>query len=325
MFKKGMIITAIAIVIVLIAGVMSTEIIKAGYSGVVYSASGGIEQDTLKQGWHLVAPWKKVTQYPVSNEILLFSAEDLEGDPGDNSIAIGSKEGKYLKVNVQLAVRADDARLPDTFTRFKGRSFTSMKNDIFKQVVKSELSKVSVEYPMFDIYSSKRGEISEKAKTKITEKLQAIGFITDGFEITGVVLDSETQKAIDALQKATMEQKQVEAVAKAEQAKAEAEVAVAKAQAEKAKAQAEVTVATAEGEAKARIAKAQGEATSNQLISNSLSPTLIQLKMKEMDLEAQKAFAEAWKNGGSVPSTFMGDTGNSAMPYLPIQIPQITK
>jgi len=316
--------------------VSAVETVKPGYAGVVYSANGGIKQDTLKQGWHIIPPFNQVTQYPVSDEILLFSAEDTEGDPGDNSIAIGSKEGKYLKVNVQLVVKSDETRLPETFTRFKGKKFESLKNDIFKQTVKSELTKVSVAYPMFDIYSAKRGEVSEKAKEAITAKLAEIGFLVSQFEITGVVLDSDTQKAVDALQQATMEQKQVEATAKAAQAKAQAEIAVAQAEAEKAKAQAQIKVAEAQGEADAAVAKAkgaaaskvaeaEGEAKANKLLSDSLTPSLMELKKLQIKASVDKSWTEAAGKGGQVvPSTIVG-SGSGTMPFMPIQIPTPNK
>lgn len=318
---------SVAVVVggVIYAG-MALERVQPGYVGVVYSANGGIKDTSLQQGWNFVSPLDKVRQYPVSEEILLYSAEDTEGDPGDNSISIGSKEGKYLKVNVQMNIKTDESRIAETYTRFKGRPFEGFKNDIFKQVIKSELTKISVQYPMFDIYSSKRGEVSEKAKELISTKLRDMGFIVSAFEITGVVLDAETQKAVDALQKATMDQKQVEATAKAQQAKAEAEIAVAKAEAEKAKAQAEIAIAEAKGKAEARIAQASGEAKANQLLSASLTPQLVELKKIDANVNIQKSWADAWKEGGNVPTTVMGSNGQvPLMPYQMMNLAPVTK
>lgn len=320
------IIAAVVLVFASLFTLLSFEKVKPGYVGVVYSATSGIKDETFKQGWHFVPPFSEVTQYPVSEEILLYSAEDMEGDPGDNSVAIGSKEGKYLKVNVQMNVKTDESRITETYTRFKGKRFEGFKNDVFKSAIKSELTKVSVQYPMFDIYSAKRGEVSEKAKVLIADKLNSMGFIVTAFEITGVVLDAETQKAVDALQKATMEQKQVEAVAKAAQAKAEAEIAVAKAETEKAKAQAEIKVAEARGLADAKVAQATGDAKANAMLSASLTPQLVELKKLDANVTIQKAWADAWKSGGNVPTTVMGSNGNiPLMPYQMMNIPAVTK
>ena len=40
--------------------ILCTEKIPAGYVGVVYNMSGGIEGETLSQGFKIVAPTKKV-------------------------------------------------------------------------------------------------------------------------------------------------------------------------------------------------------------------------------------------------------------------------
>ena len=323
--KKGFIAVLVILAVAIVGLFLGLERVQAGYEGVVYNASGCIEAKTLKQGWHLIAPWKTVTQYPVSRETIMFSAENNEGEKGDTSIAIGSKEGKYLKVNVTTIARCDVAKLPELFTMFKGQSFEVLREGIIKQTIKAELTKVSTEYPMFDIYSGKRGEVSAKAQVAIAKKLEQIGIIVESVEITGVTLDAETQRAVDALQKAKMEQKQVEANAKAQQAKAEAEVAVAKAEAEKAKAQAEVSVAQAEGQAKAKVAQAEGEAKANAVLSNSLTPTLMQLKLAEIQADVQKAYADAWKNGGHMPSTIFNGNGSNNLPIMPFQLPTVTK
>lgn len=52
------------IILLLIAFIifkMSIAIVPAGYAGVKYNMSGGVEGDTLSQGWHLKSPTVKVT------------------------------------------------------------------------------------------------------------------------------------------------------------------------------------------------------------------------------------------------------------------------
>ena len=52
----GSIIFAIVIIVAIILGFACTERIPAGYVGVVYNMNGGIEGETLSQGFHLVSP-----------------------------------------------------------------------------------------------------------------------------------------------------------------------------------------------------------------------------------------------------------------------------
>ena len=64
----GGITTGVILFLALLFGVMCTEKIPAGYVGIQYNMNGGIEEDTLGQGWHLISPTKKVTEYSVSIE-----------------------------------------------------------------------------------------------------------------------------------------------------------------------------------------------------------------------------------------------------------------
>ena len=66
MRKKGFI-GAIILAIIIFGGLILTltcvERVPAGYVGVVYNMNGGVDGEVLTQGWHIVAPTKKVTTY----------------------------------------------------------------------------------------------------------------------------------------------------------------------------------------------------------------------------------------------------------------------
>lgn len=297
----------------------SVETVQAGYEGVVYKPSGGISANTLKQGWHFISPFDKVAQYPISREIVAYSSKTDEGKAGDTSIRVGSKEGKALQADVSLTVHCDVAKLPELFTAFRGAKFETLAEGIVKQVTKAELNKVTTQYAMFDIYTTKRQEIATMTSERVGKSLEKYGIVVDNLEITDVVLDKETLDAVDKLQKAVMQQKQVMAEAQSAQSKAEAEVKVAQAEALKATAEAQIVVAKAKGQADAVIAKAMGEAKANQLLSASLTPQLVELKKLEINAETIKQSLSKWD--GSVPTTIMSGNGNTQLPYLPIQLP----
>ncbi len=55
----GGIMLGVLLLFSLIAAVVCMEIIPAGYVGVVYSMNGGVQDDLLTQGFHIVSPTKK--------------------------------------------------------------------------------------------------------------------------------------------------------------------------------------------------------------------------------------------------------------------------
>jgi hypothetical protein len=66
--KLGAILLALVLIIGLVCCIVCLEKIPAGYVGVVYNMNGGVDGEVLEQGWHLVAPTKKVTKYSIGIE-----------------------------------------------------------------------------------------------------------------------------------------------------------------------------------------------------------------------------------------------------------------
>ena len=57
------------IIIALIGGtitIKSLERVGQGEVGVVYSMKGGVQDETLKPGWHFISPFDKMSTYPAS-------------------------------------------------------------------------------------------------------------------------------------------------------------------------------------------------------------------------------------------------------------------
>ena len=71
------IISAACAIVCAIFLVLCVERVSVGNVGVVYSA-GGVEDEVLTQGWHLMNPLKSVKQFPVSQQQLVLS-----NNPGD--------------------------------------------------------------------------------------------------------------------------------------------------------------------------------------------------------------------------------------------------
>ena len=61
----GGIILAVILVVAFICTLVCIERIPVGYEGVVYSMNGGVQEETLTQGWRFVSPTKKVKLFTV--------------------------------------------------------------------------------------------------------------------------------------------------------------------------------------------------------------------------------------------------------------------
>ena len=101
--------------------------ISPGYAGVIYNMNGGVEDSVLSQGYHIVAPWKKVIEYPVSTETVYYTKSSDGKSHSDSSINVNTKDGKQVNVSVTYSFHMDVEKLPAIFTKFRGRSTNTLK------------------------------------------------------------------------------------------------------------------------------------------------------------------------------------------------------
>lgn len=276
----GAVFLGIVMVVGIILGFMCMERVPAGYVGVVYNMSGGVDGEVLTQGWHLVSPTKKVTTYSIGIEQSYLTSEDKGDSKSDESFNIPTSDGKTVKVNLEFSYRFDAERVTDTFIQFKGRSGEAVKDTFIKPKIMAWTQEVSATYPVTDIFGDKRTEINAELDTYLKEKFAPYGIIIDTVNFTDISVDDETAAAIQ--KKVTAQQELELANIEAQTAKVQAEkdkqVALIEAEKNKetASIQAEQTKIKAQGEADAKKIAAEAEAEANRKIAESLTPELIE-------------------------------------------------
>ena len=282
MRKKGFI-GAIVLAIIIFGGLIltltCTERIPAGYVGVVYNMNGGVDGEVLTQGWHIVAPTKKVTTYSIGIEQSYLTAEDRGDSPKDESFSIPTSDGKTVRVNLEFSYRFDEDRVAQTFTMFKGKSGESIKDTFIKPKIVAWTQEVSANYPVTDIFGDKRTQINAELDTYLREKFDKYGIIIDTVNFTDISVDAETAAAI---------QKKVTAQQELELANIEAETAKINAEKDKEVAQIAAEKAVIEANAEADVVRiaAEAEAEANRVIAASLTDTLIEkIKYEQWDGE----------------------------------------
>lgn len=278
--KVGAVFLGIIMVVAVVLGFMCMEKVPAGYVGVVYNFSTGVSGETISQGWHFIAPTKKVTIYSVGIEQSYLTSEDKGDSKKDESFSIPTSDGKTVRVNLEFSYKFDADRVSDTFVQFKGRSGETIKDTFIKPKVIAWTQEVSARYPVTDIFGDKRTEINAELDTYLKEKFLPYGIIIDTVNFTDISVDEETAAAIQ--KKVTAQQELELANIEAQTAKVQAEkdkqVALIAAEKDRETAQIEAEQAKiiAEGEAEAKKIAAEAEAEANRKIAESLTPELIE-------------------------------------------------
>ena len=269
--KKGLlggVTLGIIIFITIVCAVICIERVPVGYEGVVYSMNGGATGETIGQGWHLVAPTKKIKLFTIGNEQLVLTKDKREGSKDDDSFRVSTSDDATIAISFQMSYRFNAESLVDTYKKFKGMSGEDIVERRVKAVMKSKVSEITTDYSLMDIYSGNRSEINHK----ITEYLNKEFGKSFGIEVLDAsIIDVHPDKQL----KQTINNR-VEALQKKQQAQAEQETA---------KVEAETALIKAKADAEIAITKAKAEAEANKLKAASITPELIQMKEAEARLK----------------------------------------
>lgn len=278
--KIGAIMLALILVIVMFCGVVCLEKVPAGYVGVVYNMNGGVDGEILTQGWHLVAPTKKVTTYSIGIEQSYLTSDKKGDSKEDESFSIPTSDGKTVRVNLEFSYRFDETRVAETFVRFKGKSGEVIKDTFIKPKIIAWTQEVSANYPVTDIFGDKRTAINAELDIYLKEKFDPYGIIIDTVNFTDISVDEETAAAIQKKVTAQQEMELANIEAQTAKIQAEKDKQVAQVAAEQkiieANAKAEAMKINAEAEAESLRIKAEAEAEANKSIAASLTPSLIE-------------------------------------------------
>nr|MBO2496992.1 hypothetical protein [Bacillota bacterium] len=254
-FRVGAAVVGVALVLIVILAFLMIARIEPGFAGVVYSPSGGVEEDVLNQGWHIIAPFKRVTEYPVSTETVYLSKD---GDDGDHSFDISTKDGKNVNVDVVYSYHMDPEKLPAIFTKFRGQESDLIEAGFMKDRLKEAIQEVTTQYDVMEVYGEKRSELNRKVFEKFRDSLAPHGIIVETFNFSAIRPDKESLKAIQ------------------EKVNAKQRLETLKVQREQAKVQVEKLKIEAQGKAEAKVIEAKAQAEANRILRASLSPVLVQ-------------------------------------------------
>lgn len=298
-------------------------IINSGEVGIKVR-TGKFDDKPLQPGLHFYIPvFQKII--PVNTRVRLITYSNARtsavGDDYARGISQESFEGglkrnpaiqvldkRGLTVNIELAVQYSikAASAPKTIEIWGASWEEKIINSKVREVVRDVIGQYTAEQ-----LPEMRNEIASAIQTKITEKVMAL-------EAQPVILSSVELRNIDL---PTKIKDQIERVQIAKQ-----DVTIAEQEKEKAKQQAQRAAEVARGEAERNRIEAQGQADkirieaeeqakANKLISDSLTPQLIQLEQ----IKTQAKFNEALRvnkdaqifltPGGAVPNIWVDAKG----------------
>lgn len=255
--------------LVAVGAVLCTERVHTGYVGVVFSAKG-VEQQTISQGWHFMSPLKHVSEFPITQQRVVFS--NAPSDYGAKEHADwhidAPANGGTIAINLTVNYNFLPEHVVELYTKFGGMDGESLMESKIQNDIIAYVKEVTPQFSVMQIYSDDRAGVNTAITNYLNEKLTA----EYGINVSSALI-------VDAQPDDTLMQK----IRAKEQAKQDAEIAELNKQT--ALAQAETDKVKAQTEADVKMIEAQAEADANKVLSESITPELIQMKEAEARLK----------------------------------------
>lgn len=262
---------------------MCIERVPVGSVGVVYSARG-VEETTLSQGWHFISPLKRVKEFPVSQQQIVFSnnASDYNAKEHADWHIDAPANGGMVAINLTVNYSFDPGRVVELYTKFNGMDGETIVESRVQNSIVAYVKEVTPQFSVMDIYSDKKSEVNDALTSYLNEKLSTeYGINVSSALVIDVQLDDTLMDKIRVKEQAKQD---------AEIAELQKQTALAQAETDKAIAESEAAVKLIEAEAaaKAKVIEATAEATANQILAESITDELIAMT------EAEARLAHGW-------------------------------
>ncbi|MEG0431029.1 MAG: SPFH domain-containing protein [Anaerovoracaceae bacterium] len=256
-FKRGLLYTISAFILLIICICSFTEHVDPGYSLIIQNKATGAITDHMTPGWKVINPFiSKTAQYPISTEMIVLTKEETEGSDKNDSINVPTKEGQNVNVDISGAYKVTDPK--KLYIKYRGIPLEEIREKIIRNILNNELMAVTGTYSILSV-NDHRDEISKIVNERVKEKLKTEGIEWESFFLREVRLP--------------------QSVAASFAAKIDAENKIR--QAESKRQEAEIT-------AKTKLIKAEAEAKSNRIISESLTDKLItKMQIETINPKAQ--------------------------------------
>ena len=257
----GAIVLGFIIVIAIVLLALCTTRVPAGYVAVKYNLNGGVQDDILTQGWHIVPPTVKTTLYTVGLEQSYLTSDERGDSKADESFEGSSSEGKAIKIDLTFTYQYQPENVVGVFKRFKGLSGKEVRDSFIKPNIVAWTKEIVAKYKVSDILGAERANINSAMTEYLAKKFEPYGITVSNASLINVDVDQDTRNAIN---------KKITAQQNFETQAIDNQTAIDKAEAE-----AQVARTKAQAKADAKLIKAEADAKANNLLNQSLTDRVL--------------------------------------------------
>ena len=259
--KKLLIAAAALLAMIFVVKPMVTYI-EPGHVGIViHRGGGGVDPQPLGPGFHAINPiMTAVQEYPTFMQTLVLTQATTEGSTNNDEINVNSVEGQPLSLDVSMSFELDPTKVPALYSTFR-TDVQTISHNFIKQAIRQSLQEVVGNEEIAAILGPKKAEVVNRTQAMLQKKLDIYGinvkqFTLNEFRAPKAVMDAISLKNVMQQQSLTAQN-----------------------ELQKNTFQAQGDSIKAAGRAKAILAEAQAQAKANELLSRSITGSLVQYEM----------------------------------------------
>lgn len=228
---------------------------------------GGIRSEPLTAGLHWIVPFaERVERYSILNQTYTMSSTADEGQvASDDSIQVRTKDGQQVYIDASVIYAIDPLKTINLYRTWR----FDYENGLVRPQTRGIIRDIASQYGIEEIVSSKRTEMQQQITAELISIFAENNLVLRDFVLRNIRFSDEYALAVEQKQIAEQQAQQAKFVVESKKQEAEQARQVAQGAADAA-------VIAAKGAAEARLINAQAEAQANQLLSASLTPTLLQ-------------------------------------------------
>ncbi len=252
----------VALLVLLFLVRPSITYIEPGHVGIViHRGGGGVDPTPLGPGFHLRNPlMTQIQAYPTYMQTLVLTKGITEGSEQNDEINVNSVEGQPLSLDVSMSFELRPDKVPQLYQTFR-TDVQTIAHGYIRQAIRQSLQEVVGNEEIAAILGPKKAEVVTRSQANLQKRLDSYGievrqFTLNEFRAPKAVMDAISLKNVMQQQALTAQN-----------------------ELQKNTFQAQGDSIKAVGRAKAIMAEAEAQARANELLSRSITSTLVQYEM----------------------------------------------
>lgn len=236
--------------------------IEPGHVGIViHRAGGGVDPQPLGPGFHVRNPMlTQIQEYPTFMQTLVLTQDAREDSNRNEEINVNSVEGQPLSLDVSMSFELNPQKVPALYQTFR-TDVSTISHGFIKQAIRQSLQEVVGGEEIAAILGPKKAEVVTRTQAQLQKRLDPYGievkqFTLNEFRAPKAVMDAISLKNVMQQQALTAQN-----------------------ELQKNTFQAQGDSIKAAGRAKAIMAEAEAQAKANELLSRSITGSLVQYEM----------------------------------------------